>query len=405
MSDWKKIKISDLGKVITGNTPPRKNPELYGVHTIFIKPTDVSEEEKYTYNPEECYSESGFNKYRNSLIPKGSTCVVTIGSIGKKMTKAHCDCFINQAMNAVVPNEYYDEEFVFYVLKYNLVQLKTLDSGTASGRENVSKSSFSNINLLVPTEKKIQYKIGSILSAYDDLIENNLKRIKLLEEIAQRTYEEWFVKFRVNGEQLPIDEKTGLPVGWERKKLNDVVNIVSGFPFKSSEYVDDGQFKIVTIKNVQDGYFVPITTDTLVEIPQKVKKVQVLETGDIILSLTGNVGRVCLVYGDNYLLNQRVAKLIPNEKSSSGFIYFIMRNDKMITTLENISNGAAQQNLSPINMGNVEVVYPDEITVTKFNKLSDTAVMQICQLYILNQKLKESRDILLPKLMNGTIKV
>ena len=290
-------------------------------------------------------------------------------------------------------------------MKYNLVQLKTLDSGTASGRENVSKSSFSNINLLVPTEKKIQHKIGSILSAYDDLIENNLKRIKLLEEIAKRTYEEWFVKFKVNGELLPIDEKTGLPVGWERKKLNDVVNIVSGFPFKSSEYIDNGQFKIVTIKNVQDGYFVPITTDTLVDIPQKVKKEQVLETGDIILSLTGNVGRVCLVYGDNYLLNQRVAKLIPNEKSSSGFIYFTMRNDKMITTLENISNGAAQQNLSPINMGNVEVVYPDEITVTKFNKLSDTAVMQICQLYILNQKLKESRDILLPKLMNGTIKV
>jgi type I restriction enzyme S subunit len=405
MSEWKKIKISDLGKVITGNTPPRKNPELYGEHTIFIKPTDVSEGEKYTYNPEECYSELGYNKYKNSIIPKGSTCVVTIGSIGKKMTKAHCDCFINQAMNAVIPNKYYDEEFVFYVLKYNLVQLKTLDSGTASGRENVSKSSFSNINLLVPTEKKIQHKIGSILSAYDNLIENNLKRIKLLEEIAQRTYEEWFVKFRVNGEHLHLDENTGLPVGWERKKLNDVVNIVSGFPFKSSEYVDDGQFKIVTIKNVQDGYFVPITTDTLIDIPQKVKKEQVLETGDIILSLTGNVGRVCLVYGDNYLLNQRVAKLIPNEKSSFGFIYFTMRNDKMITTLENISNGAAQQNLSPINMGNVEVVYPDEITVTKFNKLSDTAVMQICQLYILNQKLKESRDILLPKLMNGTINV
>jgi type I restriction enzyme S subunit len=106
-----------------------------------------------------------------------------------------------------------------------------------------------------------------------------------------------------------------------------------------------------------------------------------------------------------YLLNQRVAKLIPNEKSSPGFVYFTMRNDKMITTLENISNGAAQQNLSPINMGNVEVVYPDEITVTKFNKLSDTVVMQICQLYIQNQKLKESRDILLPKLMNGTINV
>jgi type I restriction enzyme S subunit len=120
MIGWKEVSISDIGKVITGNTPPRKNPELYGNHTIFIKPTDISEGEKYTRNPEECYSELGFQKYKNSLIPRGSTCVVTIGSIGKKMTKAHCDCFINQAVNAVVPYPNYDEEFVYYVLKHNL---------------------------------------------------------------------------------------------------------------------------------------------------------------------------------------------------------------------------------------------------------------------------------------------
>jgi type I restriction enzyme S subunit len=405
MSGWKTIKVCDIGKVITGNTPPRKKPELYGSHTIFIKPTDISEDSKYTLNPEECYSESGYKKFKKSLIPKGSTCVVTIGSIGKKITKAHCDCFINQAMNAVIPYSNYDEEFVYYLLKYNLVQLKTLDSGTASGRENVSKSSFSNIQVNVPINKSIQTKIGSILSAYDNLIENNLKRIKLLEEIAHRTYEEWFVKFLINSEQLPIDEQTGLPAGWERRKLKDLIKIVSGYPFKSTDYVDGGKYKIVTIKNVQDGYFVPFTTDSLLEIPPKVKNEQILHTGDIILSLTGNVGRVCLTYGYNYLLNQRVAKLVPSKNISSGFIYSIMRNEKMIYVLENISNGTAQQNLSPINMGNVEIVYPDENTVRNFNKLSDDSVKQICNLYIQNQYLKESRDILLPKLMNGTIKV
>lgn len=117
---WKEVIIGDLGQVITGNTPPRKNPEYYGNHTLFVKPTDVSEGEKYTYYPEECYSEIGYKKYIKSLIPKGSTCVVTIGSIGKKMTKAHCDLFINQAMNAVIPNDDYEEEFVYYVLKFNL---------------------------------------------------------------------------------------------------------------------------------------------------------------------------------------------------------------------------------------------------------------------------------------------
>ena len=128
------VTISELGIIITGNTPPRSNPKLYGNYTPFIKATDISETEKYTYHPEEYYSEEGYNKYIKSLIPKGSTCVVTIGSIGKKMTMAHCDLFINQAMNAIIPNENFDNEYVYYAVKNILPNIKMLDSGTASGR-------------------------------------------------------------------------------------------------------------------------------------------------------------------------------------------------------------------------------------------------------------------------------
>jgi type I restriction enzyme S subunit len=331
--------------------------------------------------------------------------VVTIGSIGKKMTKAHCDCFINQAVNAVIPSAEFDEEFVYYVLKYNLAQLKTLDSGTASGRENVSKSSFSGIRLNVPKDKRIQQKIGAILSAYDDLIENNLQRIKLLEEFAQRTYEEWFVKFRVDGVDLEVDAGTGLPAGWDNVALNDLAEIVSGFSFKSSEYVDEGVYKIVTIKNVQDGYFVPHTTDSLVNVPAKVKKSQHLETADIILSLTGNVGRSCLVYGNNYLLNQRVAKIVPKEEHNRGFIYTYLRNKSTITNLENLSNGVAQQNLSPINMGKLLLTVAPSSIQERFGNLVNPMIASICNLNLQNRLLEESRDILLPRLMSGEVEV
>ena len=187
---WEKVEIGQLGEVITGNTPPRKNPELYGDFIPFIKPTDMEIDRRYTPNPEECYSELGFEKYQKSLIQKGATCVVTIGSIGKKMTQAYTDCFINQAVNAIIPNENYDDDFVFYLLKNNLDKVKGLDSGTSSGRENVSKSSFSSIEVKVIKHLPTQSRIASILSAYDDLIENNLKRIKLLEEKAQLLYTE-----------------------------------------------------------------------------------------------------------------------------------------------------------------------------------------------------------------------
>ena len=215
-----RVRIGDLGEVITGNTPPRNKPEYYGSHTPFIKATDIDESSKYTYSPEESYSEVGYKKYRKSLIPKGSTCVVTIGSIGKKMTMAHCDCFINQAMNAIIPSADYDPEYVYYVVKNNVHRLKSLDSGTASGRENVSKSAFSNLEIDVIDDIGIQKRIGSVLSNYDDLIENNQKQIKLLEEAAQRLYKEWFVDLRFPGhETTPIVD--GVPEGWCVSSVGD----------------------------------------------------------------------------------------------------------------------------------------------------------------------------------------
>jgi len=405
MKGWSKIKIQDLGTVVTGNTPPRKNPELYGTHTLFIKPTDVSEDVRYTLNPEECYSDLGFKKYRKSLIPKDATCVVTIGSIGKKITQAHCDCFINQAMNAVIPNESYDPNFVYYLLKHNLNSVKAIDSGTASGRENVSKSSFSNIEVAVPKEKDTQVKIGEILTAYDDLIDNNSRRIKLLEEITQLTFEEWMLRFKPDERKLKVNKETGLPAKWERKKLNDLVEIVSGFAFKSSDYVSDGEHKVVTIKNVQDGYFVPVVTDTLNSLPSKIKEKHKLKTGDILLSLTGNVGRVCLVFGQNYLLNQRVAKIEPKSKINFGFIYTFLRNKNTILNLENLSNGAAQQNLSPVDMGNMEIIVPPENILESFSKVVNPSLELVCNLYNQNSFLKESISVFLPQLMNGKIKV
>ncbi len=387
---WEKVEIGQIGEIITGNTPPRKNPELYGDFVPFIKPTDMEIDRRFTPNPEECYSELGFEKYRKSLIPKGSTCVVTIGSIGKKMTQAISDCFINQAVNAIVPNDSYDKDFVYYLLKNNLDSVKGLDSGTSSGRENVSKSAFSSIKVNVVKHLPTQRKIASILSAYDDLIENNMKRIKLLEEAINLNYKNL----------ISCEDKNCTNV-----KLNSFVDIISGFPFKTNYYNENGKHKIVTIKNVQDGFFVPIVTDRIEDVPDNMNKALFLSTGDVIMSLTGNVGRVCLVYGDYYVLNQRVVKLAAKLLIDHSFIYALVRDKQMITILENLSNGTAQQNLSPIKMGELPIRYPNSNLRDNFDKKASPMIEMICKLNIQNTKLREARDILLPRLMNGQIEV
>jgi type I restriction enzyme S subunit len=260
-------------------------------------------------------------------------------------------------------------------------------NGTKMPRGN--KTSIMEFRLQIPP-LPTQRKIASILSAYDDLIENNLKRIKLLEEAINLNYKDLISKEDKNFTYI---------------KLNSFVDIISGFPFKSNYYNENGKHKIVTIKNVQDGFFVPIVTDRIDDVPDNMNKALFLTTGDVIMSLTGNVGRVCLVYGDDYVLNQRVVKLSAKEQIDQPFIYALVRDKQMLKILENLSNGAAQQNLSPIKMGELPIRYPNKSLREDFNKKVSPMIEMICKLNIHNTKLREARDILLPRLMNGQIEV
>ena len=395
------VTIGELGIIITGNTPPRSNPKLYGNYTPFIKATDISETEKYTYHPEEYYSEEGYNKYIKSLIPKGSICVVTIGSIGKKMTMAHCDLFINQAMNAIIPNENFDNEYVYYAVKNILPNIKMLDSGTASGRENVSKSAFSKMQILIEDNIITQRRIAEILSRYDSLIENYQKQIKLLEESAQRLYKEWFVDLRFPGhENTKIVD--GVPEGWEKKRINEFASILSGYAFKSSTFEENGYYNIVTIKNVQNGFFEGKRLNHIRKLPPGMPQHCLLNTGDLLLSLTGNIGRVCMVIGKNNLLNQRVAKI---ESKYPAFVYCLFRSNSMFTAINNLGNGAAQQNVSPIRIGELEIIFANDEIISNFEKITSNIRKQILLLHSKINLLSEACDRLLPKLMSGEIEV
>ena len=397
----KTVTIGDLGTIITGKTPPTTNKNYYGDYAVFIKPTDISEQSKFTYETEEMYSKLATEKYASSQIPKGAICVPCIGTIGTKMTMAPCDCYTNQSINSIVCNENYDNEYVYYLIKNFLPGLKSYNLGTASGREYVSKSNFEKIELVAEQDKTIQIRIGNFLSRYDSLIENYQKQIKLLEEAAQRLYKEWFVDFRFPGhENTKIVD--GVPEGWEKKKVKDFVELQSGYAFKSSTFEDGCPYKIVTIKNVKDGVFEGENVSTVRTVPEKMPNHCFLKDGDILLSLTGNVGRVCMVIGENYLLNQRVAKLKTNYPA---YTYNLFRSYEMFITVCNLANGAAQQNVSPIRIGDVDIVIANDELMNKFEGFAGVYINEIIKHHHQIHLLTEARDRLLPKLMSGEIEV
>jgi len=376
---WETVEIGQLGEVITGNTPPRKNPELYGDFIPFIKPTDMEIDRRYTPNPEECYSELGYEKYRKSLIPKGATCVVTIGSIGKKMTQAFTDCFINQAVNAIIPNQNYDNDFVYYLLKNNLDKVKGLDSGTSSGRENVSKSAFSSIEVKVTKHLPTQRRIASILSAYDDLIENNLKRIKLLEEKASLMYK-----------QLSVELSKS-----EKINLYDFADIQMGYAFKADAFNETGDgTPIIRIRDIPNQITKSYTT-------QEVDPSYFVEKGDLLIGMDGEF-HMNEWFGQRGYLVQRVCRLRSKNPLYQSFLWQALQEP--IHYYETTITGATVAHLGKKHLEEIFIQKPIKIMHSNLEEMNVMRKLKI-NLSEQNSKLREARDILLPRLMSGVIEV
>jgi type I restriction enzyme, S subunit len=250
-----------------------------------------------------------------------------------------------------------------------------------------------------------QRKIAAILSAYDDLIENNNRRIAILEKISEELYKEWFVRLRFPGHEK-VKVVKGVPEGWEVKNISEIVDFLSGYSFKSDKYLSSGKYGIVTIKNVQNGYFVPEYTDFINDLPSNMKGHCLLHNGDVLMSLTGNVGRVCHIIGEDYLLNQRVAKVKPKIKYGSQFIYYTFKDHSMVQLIENLSLGStAQMNLSPIQLGKQQLVVPGEAILLKYEETTLPPQKVIMNLLRQNSILIQTRDRFLSRLMSGKIDV
>lgn len=290
-------------------------------------------------------------------------------------------------------------KFIYYELQLPKQIGWIINHAIGATMLNLNTNILQNVPIDLPSINT-QNRIVGILSRYDSLIENYQKQIKLLEESAQRLYKEWFVDLRFPGhENTKIVD--GVPEGWEKKRINEFISILSGYAFKSSTFEDNGDYNIVTIKNVQDGFFDGKNLSHIREIPNKMPQHCFLVTGDLLLSLTGNIGRVCMVIGNNYLLNQRVAKI---ESDFPAFAYCLFRSENMYTSINNLANGAAQQNVSPIKIGTLKIVVNNEI-ISKFEKIVGSIRNQILVLYSQIDELIEARDRLLPKLMSGEIEV
>lgn len=382
MVEWKEYRIKDLGEVVTGNTPPTSNREYYGTEYKFIKPTDMVEGQRFVSTTEEYYSELAYQKYKKCLLPPKTPCVVTIGSLGKKMCLTDTECFTNQAVNAVIPNKENDGEFLYYAFKASvLAYVKQLDSGTTSGRENVSKSSFSKIKVRVPP-LPTQQKIASILSAYDNLIQNYKKQIEALQTAASELYKEWFVRFRFPGYQTTKFEN-GIPEGWKVVLASELGEFVRG--------------KNITAEEMQEGT-IPVISAGIE--PSGFHNQSNVNGVSLTISNSGaNAGYLQINYSDIWAADCSYC----NDSKYIYFYYELLNNMRVV--LFNLQKGAAQPHVYAKDINKMKILLPpSDLIETADNKIK----LMHEKIYSLQQQitnLTQQRDLLLPRLMSGKLEV
>ena len=198
--------------------------------------------------------------------------------------------------------------------------------------------------------------------------------------------------------------KREMPENWQVIELKNICEVKSGYPFSSKDYASNGKYKLITIKNVQDNYISSDTDNAIENMPTNMPKYCLLNDGDILLSLTGNVGRIGLVFEDNLLLNQRVGLLKLLDKNYHSFIYLTFLSDNFKNILEKISTGSNQKNLSPVETEKLSILYSEKV-LKNFEQQTKPIIDKIINNYKENKKLEALRNFLLPMLMNGQVTI
>lgn len=298
------------------------------------------------------------------------------------------------------------KEFLYWI--FNFDGYRSQIKGSASGatvRHTAPERIYKCKVHLPPIQ--IQKKIAAILSAYDDLIENNLKRIKLLEEMAQITYEEWFVRLKFPGhETTPLDLVTGLPVGWKKEKLGNVTSYINRGV--SPDYVENDGFYVINQKCIRNHY-VNLEEARLTSKAKRIPDDKLINKLDILINSTGTgtLGRVAQIFSTPGFVTVDTHVTIVRASTPIFALYLGRALEHIESFIENLGKGATnQQELSRTDLAElVKVVIPTKDVLIKYDEFSSPIYESILMYQSQNQLLKEARDILLPRLMTGMIDV
>ena len=414
---FRKIKIGDLGIVVTGKTPRTDIPDNYGGDIPFLTPTDLNGE-KYVLRTAQRVSKKGALEVKKNILPPLTICFSCIGTIGN-VVLTNCETIANQQFNSIILNKSFDPDYIYYVLRLYGKKLRDKIGNNSTVLSIISKSNFVDILISIEDNKDKQIKIGRVLSKIDERISLNKRMIAELEAMAKQLYDYWFVQFdfpdkngkpyKSSGGKMVYNEiiKRESPEGWDVKLLEEILSLLRDGTHNPPKRVESG---IPLLTGTMFGnYFINHSLATYItEVDyNNIHKQYKPQSGDIILTKIGTIGNV------NYLRNKDIPLAIhcnsallrfPSSMGKS-FPLFLCKSQLFSLRLKAMKGQSVQEFVSLDKIGSVRMEIPNNELISLFNQKVDKIFDEITNLSEEIESLSHLRDSLLPMLMNGQVTV
>lgn len=404
---WEKVKLNDVcSSIYDGdhNAPPKSDTGVPFVTISNIDAADGSIDFSNTAHVP--------NSYFESLKPErrprpGDVLYSVVGSFGIPSLVKDQKPFVFQRHVAILrPNDRIETEYLYYSMKSRNFYHWADSVAIGAAQRTVTLGQLREKTIALPP-LPVQRRIAGVLSAYDKLIENNRKQIKLLEEAAQRLYKEWFVDLRFPGhETTPIHN--GIPEGWTKGSLLDLADVVRGCSYSSDQIVA-GNRTLINLGNLTPfggfrfGYEKPFSG--------KARPDQTVCQGDVVMGLTeqatGLAGYAALLpcVPTDSVISADLVKLSPREGVPRLFVYALLQYGRLSALISPLANGTKIKHLRPESLPRAVALLPATALMKRYAEVVKPMFDKIALAQQQIVAAREARDRLLPKLMSGEIEV
>ncbi|MHA8284317.1 restriction endonuclease subunit S [Staphylococcus epidermidis] len=341
------MKLDNLGNIFTGSTPDTSKYELYEGKYPFVSPIDIHNN-RYVKSTNKTVSKEGF--YGGRVIPKGASLFVCIGSTIGKVGQAEIDVTTNQQINALIPYENYDDNYIYTNLYKSSNKIKKLAATQAV--PIINKKTFSNFSIYIPKFKE-QKKIGDFFSKLDRQIELEEEKLELLEQQKRGYMQKLF------SQELRFKDEIGNEYPeWKNTKLRNVIKLQNGYAFKSNLFTEKG-IPIIRITDINKS----LVSEGTVYYPRNINIDEkfIINKNDILIAMSGaTTGKLGKYISDtSSYLNQRIGKFVMKNKTNNDFLFAYLNSIYFKKELIKLLVSGAQPNISSQDIENIELSLPD----------------------------------------------